>query len=295
MSEKELNPLEAMLAQYELNNKPKYVAKAESTYNPNNYFNTALDKGVDMLNKEIRILPPSNSSTPFEEVYIHTFTLDGKSQKTPCLKHLNNEPCPFCEAREALLATGKDSDKELAKKYNARKTYIVKVIDRDHEDHGVKFWRFNEDYTKKGVYDKIYGIITSLKSNKDVSNGDSGRDLSLTINRDQKGFAVVTSITPLDSTSLSENAEQKSEWLSDKRTWRDVYGVKKYDYLEIIVKGGTPVWDKEEKKYVDKLVKTDDGGAGMQQEITMGLENLKASTTVPTPTKQDDYDSDLPF
>ena len=43
--------------------------------------------------------------------------------------------------------------KEMAREYTPRKYYVVKGIDRDNEDHGVKFWRFKHKYTGDGVMD----------------------------------------------------------------------------------------------------------------------------------------------
>ncbi len=101
----------------------------------------------------------------------------------------------------------------------------------------------------------------------------------------------------------------KTEWLSDSRTWEDVYSVKSYEYLEIIVKGGIPVWDKDEKKFVDKETLKNNAsseGSKMEEELTMGVENVKANIQSATTTKaepvvnetaatseEDDYD--LPF
>ncbi len=301
MSETKSNPLEAMLAQYETNNKPKFTPRAEAkVYDLKNYFNTFMKDGVDTVKKEIRILPTSDGSSPFVEMYGHKQQVEGEWKTFPCLKHEKNEACPFCEAREALLATGKDSDKELAKKYNAKLMYVVKVIDRDHEDEGVKFWRFNHDYRKTGIMDKIHGLLSSLKKDRDFSNVDNGRDLVITINRDQNKKPVVSSIVALDASPLSENAEFKAKWVADTRTWEDVYSVRKYDYLEIIVKGGVPAWDKATNKFVDKASLKAEDGEALQQELTIGVENVKAGVTAATNTSTqtpstEEKSDDLPF
>jgi hypothetical protein len=301
MSETKSNPLEAMLAQYETNNKPKYTPRADANvYDLKNYFNTFMKDGVESAKKEIRILPTADGSSPFVEMYGHKVQVEGVWKTFACLKHEKGEACPFCEAREALLATGKDSDKELAKKYNAKLMYVVKVIDRDLEAEGVKFWRINHDYRKTGVMDKIHGLLSSLKKDRDFSNADSGRDLVITINRDQNKKPVVSSIVALDATPLSENAELKAKWVADPRTWENVYSVRTYDYLEIIVKGGVPAWDKEAKKFVDKASLKAEDGEALQQELTIGVENVKAgvttatSTSTTTPAGEDSKD-DLPF
>jgi len=299
---KSINPLDAMLAQYEANNKPKYVkSDTAKVYNLKNYFNTFITEGVKSATKEIRILPTADGSTAFVELYGHKVQVDGDWKTFPCLKHEKNEPCPFCEAREALLATGKDSDKELAKKYNARLMYVVKVIDREHEEEGVKFWRFNHDYRKEGILDKINGVLKALK--KDVTNPTTGRDLSITINRSATGSPVVSAVASLDPSPLSSDAEQVTTWLADTRTWEDVYSIRTYDYLEIIVRGGIPVWDKENKKFADKASINTSVSDDSESELTLGVENVKANVKAATKTTAkaaekpvvEDSDSDLPF
>ena len=182
--------------------------------------------------------------------------------------------------------------------------YVVKVIDREREDEGVKFWRFNHDYRKEGVFDKIHGVLTALKTNKNITDTENGRDLSISINRNQNNVPVVSAIVALDSTPLSEDSEKSAEWLADERTWEDVYSVKSYDYLEIIVKGGIPVWDKEEKKYVDKeSLNSKSADSSMEDELTMGVENVKANIQASTATatksepvaSSNEDEDDLPF
>lgn len=295
--------LQAILEQYQKNNSPRYEKKSEKVYDLKNYFNTHIKDGVKFATKEIRILP-SKKGSPFVEVHGHKVQVDGEWKTFACLRHEKEEPCPFCEAREELLATGKESDKELAKKYAARKMYVVKVIDREHEEDGVKFWRFNHDYRKEGVFDKIHGVLTALKTNKNVTDAQNGRDLSISINRNQNNVPVVSAIVALDATPLSDDSEKMEKWLSDERTWEDVYSVKSYDYLEIIVKGGMPVWSKEENKYIDKAsLKNDNANSSLEDELTMGVENVKANIkaaqqtppkTVVTKTEKEDED-DLPF
>lgn len=295
MSE-EKDVLAAMLAQYETNNKPKVKNEDAKVYDLKNYFNVFLKEGVNTKQIQIRILPPlEGSATPFVQMHGHKIKVNGANKIFPCLKHENDEPCPFCEASQALYA---DGDKELAKKYNARLYYIVKIIDRDAEEEGVKFWRFPHDYRKEGIFDKIMGVSSAIK--KDITNAENGRDLVLTINRNQNGFPVVSAVASLDPTPLSTDAAQKQAWLSDKRTWEAVYSTRNYNYLEIIVKGGTPVWSKDLNCFVDKdSLTTTEGTSEDNSEITMGLETLKdnviASTTSSTSEAEEEEVDDLPF
>jgi hypothetical protein len=73
------NPLEAMLAQYENNNKPRYEKSATAkVYDLKNYFNTFIKEGVRSATKEIRILPTQDGSTPFVELHGHKIQVDGQ-------------------------------------------------------------------------------------------------------------------------------------------------------------------------------------------------------------------------
>ena len=54
-------------------------------------------------------------------------------------------------------------------------------------------------------------------------------------------------------TPLSNDYEQAKSWIDDDKKWDDVYTVKPYDYMAIIVQGGKPVFDKTQNKYVDEL------------------------------------------
>lgn len=290
--------LQAMLDQYEANNKPSYEKKSDKVYDLKNYFNTFLKEGAKSSTKQIRILPTHDGTSPFVEMRGHKIQVDGEWKTFPCLKHEKNEPCPFCEAREALLSTGEDSDKELAKKYSVKLMYVVKVIDRDNEQDGVKFWRFNHDFRKEGIYDKIIGVLNAIK--KDVTDPNTGRDLLLTINRNQNNVPVVSAVASLDPSPLSDDPEKVKAWLSDTRTWEDVYAVKNYDYLEIIVKGGVPVWDKDKKTFVDKETVSGDETTENDSEVTLGIETVKSNIKQATDTKEtsvvvDEVEDDLPF
>ena len=110
MMSNENSALAAMLSQYE-----KTTANSsENSFDLKNYFTTYLPDGVDSAMKKIRILPTTDGTSPFQEVEVHSHKVDGKNRKFTCIAHLNDEPCPFCEAREELLSTGEKDDEELA-------------------------------------------------------------------------------------------------------------------------------------------------------------------------------------
>ena len=296
-----MTKFEEMMKSYADSHKQNTAVTAK-VYDEKNYFSTNIPKSEREADKTIRILPQDgNFWTVFHG---HKKQLpDGTWKTFPCLKHEEGKDCPFCEAREALLATGKESDKKLAKEYSVRKMYILKVIERGNEKDGVKFWRFNHAYDKAGTLDKIMGAIKIAKH--DVTDPETGRDLVVNIRRNQFNVPVVLSVNnSLEVSKLSEDANQAAIWLSDTRTWRDVYAIKNYDYLEIVVRGHTPVWSKEQEKFVakekleslgtskDAINEEDD-----DSELTMGETEVNNITipVVDNTQPQEEEDDDLPF
>lgn len=281
-NEKKQSTLEAMLAQYETATKPIVT----NTFDLANYFTTFLPDGIDTSIKTVRILPVADG-TPFIPVYVHSAVVDGKNRKFTCLAHDNDEPCPFCEARELLLASGLDSDKELAKAYRPRLMYIVKVIDRDNESDGPKFWRFPNNHKKEGILDKIMANVRMLKV--DITDGETGRDLFLNVERIKNprggSYPSVTSIMSNETSPLSENAEQAKTWTDNTKTWKEVYSVKPYDYLEIIVRGGIPTWSKAKEKFVDKNATEGEEVVSDELEAQLKIGGNQTVTETPVATE----------
>lgn len=301
--------LDAILNQYKNNTSNASKNRMTSEERLKQYFTTYLPDDMQSATKRIRILPVGENQSPFIEIMGHKAQVNGQWRTFICPKHEKDESCPFCEAKEALYATGEQKDKDLAKNYNARKMYVVKVIDRAHEDEGPKFWRFNHDYRKTGILDKIVGVLQGIQDSAapDITSTTNGRDLIITINRDQNNRPVVASIVQSDPSPLHADEETAQNWLNDDRTWEDVYSVKPYDYLEIIVKGGEPTWKKDASgeggQWVDKNALTDSDSTEEEDELTIGNESEdsqeEVKKEVPASTTgddtSDDDEDDLPF
>ena len=308
MSTEKNSVLDAMLSQYE----KATTFSNETSFDLKNYFTTYLPDGIDSAMKNIRILPVNGS--PFQEVHVHSAKVDGKNRKFTCIQHLNDEACPFCEARERLLSSGEKSDEELAKNYKARLMYVVKVIDRENEADGPKFWRFPINYKKDGIMDKIMASVKMI--GEDITDAETGRDLALNIVRikNPRGgtYPAVNSVLTRDKTPLSADAELAKSWVEDSKTWQDVYSVKDYDYLKLIVMGEVPAWSKKLEKFVAKSSLTpedeEDTTESLDSKVSMGANAQKPSET-PVKTEiaeeeetsytadvdTEDDDDDLPF
>ena len=280
-----MSTFDAVLKQYEQNKNATSgnSNKMSSEDRLKRYFTTVLPKGSKGEERRIRILPTKDGSSPFVEVKFHEVQVDGKWVKLydPAQE---GKRSPLNEVCEGLMMSGVDSDKELARNYRSRKFYIVKVIDRDHEADGVKFWRFKHNHKGDGVIDKIFQIF---RNKGDVTNPENGRDLILSLTLTKAGtgkeYTVINSVLNDDPSALHTDADVAKTWLDDELTWSDVYARKGEDYLEMVARGEVPRWDTASSKWVSNLT----------TEETIG--SPKSSTPVVDPQDDAEVDGDLPF
>jgi hypothetical protein len=285
------NVLDAVLAQYEQSTQSSTNSnsKMSSEDRMKKYFAALLKDNEKQGQRRVRILPTTDGSSPFKEVWFHEILVDGKWQKFYDPGKNDNERSPLNEVYEELMSTGKETDKQLAAQYRARKFYIVKVIDRDNEQDGVKFWRFKHNYKQEGILDKIIPI---WKAKGDITDPDKGRDLILELTKAKtpKGatYTVIQTVMYDDPSPIAEDETQMSEWVGDELTWEDVYSKKPVEYLEAIARGETPRWDSEKGGYV---YSNDEVG-----EVSMGgTPAPKSINEVADPQANDEIDEELPF
>lgn len=248
-------------------------------FDARNYLDTRLKNGENSKKIRIRILPVSAEN--------HSFCLEFKTHSLKVPKEvsksgyklffcLNDEQipnrdksvkCPICEKARELFKAAKDlkakgeaqQSETLYKKacsLMGKSTYVVRVIDRDHENEGVKFWRFNKNSKGEGIFDKLITLYRNRRdSYRENGRGDynifdlsNGRDIILTVTRqfDKKGGELPPSYQ-LDAEDfekpLSKDVEQMNAWINDTKKWSDVYGTRPAEYLRIIAEDGIPVKD----------------------------------------------------
>lgn len=305
-----MGTFEAVQAQYEKNKNAgggKFQSQEERM---KKYFTTILPKGVTEGEKRVRILPTADGGTPFVEIYFHEIQVDGRWTKLWDPKQ-EGRRSPLNEVKESLEATGREEDNILARSYRARKFYIVKVIDRDNEADGVKFWRFKHNSKQEGILDKIWPIF---RSKGDITDPETGRDLNLSLtlakSNNGKEYTTITSIIQEDPSVLHADKETSAKWAVDELVWSDVYAKKAEDYLEMVANGETPKWDNDQKKWVSGTASEETIGAQTETPTTPTEGTAKpaapvvptaapaAATKTPTvvdPQADDGEDEDLPF
>lgn len=254
--------------------------KKRTQYDAKNYLSVRLMPNENSKNLTIRLLPFSpEGGSPFKKVYMHTVKVNkGVSPsgwKTfVCPVHNKDEEgnllgddCPFCrtsaKAHELKFAAADEPEK---KKYGdieflnrVKEMWIVRCIERDHEEDGVKFWLFNSSKKKDGVHDKIMNIATRRAeaaakkgNNYSIFDLNNGLDLELTVTRTADGKTTMQIIDSGFPSPLTEDIELGEKWIHDPKKWDDVYTVKSSEFMEVIAMGGVPVYDKVLGKYVDK-------------------------------------------
>jgi hypothetical protein len=280
-----MSTFDAVLAQYEKNKQATSgnSNKVSQEDRLKKYFTTLLPKGSRGEERRIRILPTKDGSSPFVEVYFHELQVDGNWVKIYDPKQ-EGKRSPLNEVYDSLMMTGVETDKELARQYRARKFYIVKIIDRDHEEDGPKFWRFKHNAKGDGVLDKIFPIF---RNKGDITNIENGRDLILSLTLAKAGngkeYTTINSVLNDDQSPLNVDSSVAKTWVEDTLTWSDVYSKKSEDYLEMVANGEVPRWDMNSGKWV----------SNSQSDEVIG--SPKVPSTVVDPQMDAEVDEDLPF
>lgn len=173
------------------------------------------------------------------------------AKQDPSLKGVKKD-----EMNDMQLAIKKKNDEifKEAIKWQAKKFYIVRGIDRGAEKDGVKFWRFKHNHKNQGTLDKLLPILEDYVTIKGKSFMDvrEGADLSITMvdaEFNNKVYKQISAITYRDPSPLHSDAVIQKQWLEDDITWRDVFKPKKapnitpFEYLELVAQGNSPYWD----------------------------------------------------
>lgn len=76
--------------------------------------------------------------------------------------------------------------------------------------------------------------------------------MDVTIKRTVDKKLSITITDNDERTALTDDVATGVKWIEDSKTWQDVFKVKQYEYMEILINGGVPIYDKEQKCYIDK-------------------------------------------
>jgi hypothetical protein len=124
------------------------------------------------------------------------------------------------------------------------------------------YFKRKEAAEKKGKTSNIFDL-------------NEGKDLIITLSKDENGKTVTKVADDDDKTPLTDNYEQGVAWINDPKQWNEVYTVKPYEYMDIVIRGGVPVFDKEQGKYVDLEEKKEADKKVAEEELKENLTEHK--------------------
>lgn len=328
---------EAVKTQYE--QEQKTFTPKKTQFNEKNYLQARLSDKETSKTLTIRLLPFSpEGGSPFKKVFMHTVKVNKEvapnGWKTfVCPTHNKKDGeamgdgCPFCEtSAKAKELKSKALDESTKKRYGdieflnkVKEMWIVRCIERDHEEDGVKFWLFNSSKKKDGVYDKIMNLAkiraeaaARKGNNYSIFDLNNGLDLIVTLTKTADNKTSIQIVDDGFPSPLTDDFDLGMKWIQDDKNWYDVYTVKSYDYMAIIAQGGIPVFNKELNKYVDKeemnKIKEEAEKKRIEEELTEETKDYSAingngiiidGTTMTAETKadetQEEEEDDLPF
>lgn len=291
----------------------------QTVFDPKNYLDTRLGDNETSKTLTIRLLPISKEGgIPFEKVHMHTIKVSKeiapsgwKTFVCPVHNHMGDK-CPFCivaeEARKMRFSVRSEQEKQKYKEIEngnrAREMWVARCIERNHEEDGVKFWLMSG--AKDGPYAKIMNVwktrMDKAKAKGQINNIfdlNNGKDLDITISRSSDGKNVISIVDSDEKTPLTEDFDLGVKWIEDTKKWSDVYRVKPYEYMEVIVNGGVPVYSKEQGKYIDRDESKKEAEETKQSQL---VEQTVDYTMMPTAQQVESknivvnaVDDDIPF
>lgn len=317
-------------------NKNKQESNPQNVkFDAKNYLNTRLEKNEKTKEIKVRIILTQDSDGVYKvaiPVEVHSLKLNGEQNKDfkvttsgyksfICLndKHIDvsDKGCPLCDKIKKLFNEANkfkeenpehiEQHKALCKQafsYQTKTAYIVRVIERGHEDEGIKFWRFNHHDDGSGIFDTLqkFALLYQGQEKENIFDYKEGRDivinLAKSVDANKKEKTTITLMVDTKKTPLADSEEQINEWVNDQKDWRDMYRAKSYDYLQLIADNKTPVFDKKQNKFVayndtsetDANVDEHDNTADVNETSQKPLTITKSAMRI-TPEE----DEDLPF
>ena len=274
-----------------------------------------------------------DSETPFKIVRMHNLKVpteiaESGWKKYVCLAETEDidhekfgKKCPICELRYEAFKRSKDTNLdqvernkwyEIGKDSFPQDICIIRCIERGHEEDGPKFWKFplrkdgtdpynlikNLNETRRDEK-KTYGMLSD--DNWTLYDVLTGKDIKIIITKEKqeedskakapkKGYAIMD-YGPEGPASVDQTKIE--QWVNDTKKWSDVFAVKPYDYLSIVLDGEIPFFDKNEKKWVVKENKSEANNKESEEQAEKASEiNKDIEKSVPTSNLDN---SDLPF
>mgnify|MGYP003147089055 CR=1 FL=1 len=176
----------------------------------------------------VRLLSfPDNDGQPFKELWFYYNIGNNPGLLAP---YQFNSADPIQELIQSLRDEASKESYELAKKLYPKMRCYAPVIVRGEEDKGVQIWGFG-----KMVYQSLLNIMLD-EDYGDITDPTEGRDVKVICTKLPGRKWATTEVRPRGkSTSLTQDAEAATEWMSNIPDPTKLYDCKSYDELSNIV------------------------------------------------------------
>jgi hypothetical protein len=179
----------------------------------------------------VRIVPYKfNPENPFMELSFY-YKLGGKNYLAPCGF---GKPDPILEFVETLRSSGVQTERELARKLEAKSRTYAPVVVRGEEEQGVKFWGFGVTVYKqllRLMTDPEWGDIASLTDGNDVKiefKKTSGKK-----SKDGQSFPeTIISLSPRKTPAVDPANKELTQKIKDQIDIITIWNLPSYEELK---------------------------------------------------------------
>lgn len=168
---------------------------------------------------KVRLMPwkDAKDGQPFAERFFY-YIGNGPGILTP---HQFGKPDPINDLLRNLYKTGKQEDRELAKKLQPKMRCYAPVVVRGEEEKGVQVWAFG-----KIVYQRLLSFFLDEEVG-DILSPTEGFDLKVNITKQPGKQYNDTTVDPARRPSkLHEDSEVAKKWLDGVPNIDDMYKLK---------------------------------------------------------------------
>jgi len=219
----------------------------------------------------VRLLSfPNNDGQPFKELLFY-YNIPG--QRGLLAPSQFDQRDPVQELINKLRDEGTKESYEMAKKLYPKMRVYAPVIVRGEEDKGVQIWSFG-----KLVYQALLSLMMD-EDYGDITDVENGTDITVTCTKAPGQQWAKTEVLPKRKSSpLSKDSNQAKEWLGSIPDVTELFQVKSYDELSIIINN----WLNSDEG--------NDEGTEWGSSVSSNLETTESSSTS---SAIDDVFSDL--
>lgn len=243
--------------------------------------------------------------------------------------------CPCCQInrheyqlfKEATDPIEQERHKKNSIKFMPTEYCAMRVIERGAEEDGPKFLKFSVRADGKDLMNMILKLYKTRRQESiddaleeyqvdDISKIPAdqhfepanildlytGKDLQINVDAvfDKNGNRTnKTSITIIDcgkEKPLTRDDALFDKWVNDDKVWTDVFAIKPYDYLRLLIEGKIPYFNKKENKWVELIPKDQLNKEKMYEEEEANDEIRKAEEkAIQEAQASVPESSDLPF